>query len=357
MLYLLGLDFYTYSNREIVGVDKDIQFLFIRDQFVFSFIIYLILAPLIVLIFYFNIIDIKYILYFYFILIFEYMSQEFYRFFTILKKPLLANFLFFIRTGLWVYAIFVFYYFKILKNINLKVIWLSWLIGAFLSVIIAIFCLKKEYNFKLIASSINWNWIKNGVKISFPFFVGTICYKIIEFSDRYMIDYFLGKEKVGIYTFFKGIANVQNMIIFTIVIMIIYPLMVETYKKNDFKKFDKLVKRFRNQVWFYSIITWLGIFIFIKPVLNFINKQSMFSYIDLLWLLMIGNIVLNLSYIPHYILYVKHKDIVIRNATIVGALLNIILNLILIKFFGIYGAAFATIVSFGYIGIHKKVRI
>ena len=80
--------------------------------------------------------------------------------------------------------------------------------------------LKRDYDFKDLTEAINWDWIKNGVKVSIPFFIGTLAYKVIEFSDRYMIDYYMTKADVGVYVFFGGIANTVNIVVFTLVIMI-----------------------------------------------------------------------------------------------------------------------------------------
>jgi len=345
-IYFLGFDFYTYNTREILAKEENERLPLIRDQFIFHLLVYVIALPLLLTIFTLGIIKTEFIIYFYLILVFEHLSQELYRLYTTLKKPLFANFLLFMRTGLWVYAVISLWYFNIEGMMNLKTVLYGWTVGSFMSIIIGVVYLKKDYDFKSLTEKIDWLWIKNGVKVSIPFFIGTLAYKVIEFSDRYMIDYYMTKADVGIYTFFSGIANTINIVVFTLVIMIYYPLLVEQYQNKNMDMFKKTLKVFSIKTITFSIFSALGILLLIGFVLDFMGKVEFQNNIEVLWILIIANIILNISFIPHYVLYVAQQDITIRDATLIGASLNIVLNLMLIKNYGIVGAAISTLLSF-----------
>lgn len=352
-IYFLGLDFYTYNTREILAKEKNERLPLIRDQLIFHLLIYVIILPLLLTIFTLGIIDTAFILYFYLILVFEHLSQELYRLYTTLQKPIFANFLLFMRTGLWVYVVIAVWSLNVEKLMNLKTVWYGWTVGSFLSIIIGIMYLKKDYDFKSLTEKIDWLWIKNGVKISIPFFIGTLAYKVIEFSDRYMIDYYMTKADVGIYTFFGGIANTIFTITFTLVIMVYYPKLIESYQRN--KEYKTLAKPFFYKTLLVSLATSILIIIFIYPVLNYMGKEEYENSILVLWLLMSATIILNISLVPHNILYAMNRDIIIRDITLIGAIINIILNLILIKDYGLVGAAVSTIIAFIFIA-GMKIR-
>ena len=91
---LLGLDFYTFRTREILSQTCTNKMEMIRDQFIFHFIGYLIILPVLLLIFWFDILSNNLIHIFYLILIMEHLSQEFFRLFTALSKPIWANIIF-----------------------------------------------------------------------------------------------------------------------------------------------------------------------------------------------------------------------------------------------------------------------
>jgi len=192
-IFFLGMDFYTYNTRELIGQDKQIQLIFIRDQFIFHGLTYIVVLPLLFMVFLFDIISYQYIFLFYFVLILEHISQELYRLYTTLAKPIFANILLFLRIGIWVYVIILLWIYDVKDTKNLYIIYLSWIIGSSLSVILGFGYLFRIYKSNDFFKKIDWKWIANGLKISIPFFIGTIAYKVIEFSDRYMIDIYMSK--------------------------------------------------------------------------------------------------------------------------------------------------------------------
>ncbi len=74
-------------------------------------------------------------------------------------------------------------------------------------------------------------------------------------------------------------------------------------------------------------------------------------------MLILVAVILNISYIPHYILYAQKRDRVIILSTVSGAVINIMLNLLMIPMWGIIGAAIATGICFSYIGVYKFVAV
>lgn len=345
-IYFLGLDFYTYNTREVLHKKEDERVALIRDQFIFHSLIYILVLPLLVLVFMFDVIDYKYMLLFYLVLIMEHISQELFRLYTTLSMPIVANLLLFFRSGMWVYVLILLWMYDVKDTKNLSFIYLSWFIGSFISIVIGFAYLMKLYDPKALKRSIDWLWIKKGVKVSIPFFVGTIAYKVIEFSDRYMIDYYMAKSDVGIYTFYGNIANTMQTLVFTLVIMIYYPKMIALYRDSETEKFEQIVKKFFVEVLAYSLITIASIAVLIHPVLDYLGKVEFVQSLSILWILLGATLTLNLSLVPHYVLFVKHKDITIRNITIFAAGLNIVLNMILIPIYGLSGAANATLMSF-----------
>lgn len=345
-IYFLGLDFYTYSTREMLAKKEHDRLPMIRDQFIFHLLIYVLVLPLISIVFIAGIIRADFVVFFYLILVFEHLSQELYRLYITLKKPIFANFLFFIRTAVWIYVVLAIWNFRVRDMTNLTTVWYGWVAGSFLSIVIGVIYLHRRYDFKSLTEEIDWDWIKNGVKISIPFFIGTLAYKVIEFSDRYMIDYFMTISDVGVYTFFSGIANILNVFVFTTVIMVYYPTLVQQYQNKKYQLFKKSIKIFSFKIFTYSIAISIVIMILVWPLFDFIDKPNFNNNIEVLLFLLIANIILNISFVPHYILYAAQKDTVIRNSALTGAFLNILLNINLIDCFGVDGAAIATIISF-----------
>ncbi len=353
LVFVLGLDFYSYANRAVLEPASNPQKI-IFNQFGLYFILYLFLAPLIYLIFKFENFDTNYLFLFYLVLITEHLNTEFYRLLFVFKKPLAANINLFLRNGLWV--IIASGYIFIYQKIDIRTVLQLWLSGNVIALIYALiisFNKRKKIDF----NNFKWDkkWISTGILISLPYILSTVSFKIIEFSDRYMIDYFMDKKAVGIYSFFANMANVLNIVLFTMVISVLYPLLVENIMQNKQDEFQKTFRQFKKEILLYGFGMILILAIALPVILMFINKDFYLKDYPVFILLLAANYLLNISFIYHFVIYAYKKDLKILKATFAGAIINIVFNLILIPVAGIGGAAVATFLSFAVILSIKKI--
>ena len=92
----------------------------------------------------------------------------------------------------------------------------------------------------------------------------------------------------------------------------------------------------------------------ISLLLNIINKSEIYNqYLNVYYILILANLILNISLIPHYILYVKKKDKLIMKITVAGAIFNLIFNYIFIQIWGLTGIAISSVISFFIIFVLK----
>ena len=344
--FILGYDFYSYRTREILSPQCVNKINIIRDQFSFYIITYFLVLPFLYILFCYKILPFRFIHFFYCLLILEHLSQEFFRIFIVLSKPITANIILFIRSGSWVILMVILFHMGLIK-ISLNLIFSLWLIASISSLLLSIIILKC-LDIGNITEPINWKWIKNGIKVSTPFFISTISYKIIEFSNRYFIDQYLCSKDVGIFTFFINISNVVQTLVFTGIIMLIYPSLVETFDKNkdSYKVHYKNLKKYTIS---FSLIISLCVLLFIPIILKLMGKVELNDNINLLWLLLISANIFNLSLIPHYSMYVKNKDLHLMVITISAAIINISLNYLLIPQLGLMGAGVSLFISYSII--------
>ena len=344
-LYVVGLDFYTYSSRRILDFKEEDRSPMLRDQLVFYFISYLVLFPILGLLFVFNVIDIKFAIFFYAILIFEHLAQEAYRTFVVFSKPIIANIILFLRTGSWAYLILILWTAGVDELKSLRWLYLFWMCGGIAALAVSLYFLAK-FKFKSVKHiPIDWKWIKQGIKVSLLFFIGTVGYKIIEFADRYFIDYYHTKEEVGVYTFYANMCNIVETFVHTAVIIIFSPRLIETFHKSNYD-YRKTLAQFAKQVVIYTIIIGVALAILIIPLLKSLETDEYIRDYNAFVVLVLSKMVLNFSLIFHYILYVRKNDFPIIKATIIACVINILLNFILIPSMSIMGAALATLTSF-----------
>tara|TARA_B110000211_G_scaffold40991_1_gene42476 strand:- start:88 stop:1314 length:1227 start_codon:yes stop_codon:yes gene_type:complete len=350
-LTLIGFEIYLDCNRKIIQKDKQKEqnsilnnqlAAYIPIYFVFTIIIFFIPE---------RIIPKDFIFLFFTISLIEHLNTEIFRLLLALRKTVIANLLFFIRNGLWPLVIYVLYYFNM--QLNISILLTYWLYACLLSLIIGFIYIRKKYKFNF--HLINRKTIIESYKYAFIFFIGTIAYKIVEFSDRYFIDYYLDKESVGVYSLYSQFGSVLNTIIFTIVISIGYPKLLKAIYTNNFKLIIKEKNDMLIEIVIISVLTLFGGYLLLDSLLGIINKPLYLEFNYLFYLVIISNILLNISYVYHFIMIGYQKDYEITFLTLIGAAINILLNIILIKNYGIIGAIFSKIFAFLFILISKYI--
>ena len=267
-LTLIGFDIYIHCNRKIIEKENQKDQNSIINNQLAAYIPFYIIFSITLFFIPERIIPKEFILLFFSISILEHINSEIFRLLLALRKTITANLLFFIRNGLWPLIIFVLYYYDIHPKISILLSY--WIYAEILALIIGLALLSKKYTINL--RLINRETIIQSYKYALIFFIGTIAYKIVEFSDRYFIDYYLNKESVGVYSLYSQFGSVLNTIIFTIVISIGYPKLLKSIYENNISQ----IKKERNQMFIeiiiISIITITGGYFILERLLETINK-------------------------------------------------------------------------------------
>lgn len=344
-LYVVGLDFYTYSTRRILDYPIAERSPMLRDQLLFYLISYAILFPILALLFVFDVIEWRFAIFFYAILVFEHLAQESYRTFVVFSRPIIANIVLFLRSGVWAYLLILLWAGGVDELQNLKAIYLFWIGGGITALMVTLYFLA-QFKFKPVRHiPVNWSWIGQGIRVSLLFFIGTVGYKIIEFADRYFIDFYHGKQEVGVYTFYASMCNMVETFVHTSVIIIFSPKLIESFHHSNYD-YRKTHAQFAKKVFFYTIGISIVLALVIIPLLNSLEEKEYIRAYPTFLVLVMAKVALNFSLVFHYILYVRKNDFPIIKATLIAAVMNILLNFILIPPMGIMGAALATLASF-----------
>ena len=344
LTYVLGLDFYSFNNREILQENSSESGKKIKNQFFLFTIVYLIVLPLLYVLGLFDFIGEKYVFLFYLILIFDHISIELYRLLVVFSKPIQANMNLFLRTGIWILVLIFAWHNDFEELKNLKSVFNFWMIGSFLSVVYSIFSLSTTGISIPWREKIETKWILAGLKIATPFFIATLSYKTIQFADRYMVEFYLGTKQTGVYYFFSNISMLIETFVQTTVVMIYSPQLIASLKKD--KPFQiNIFKTFSKEIVIYSVLAVVSVCAIIYPLLYIVEKTELFLSISVFFVMITTRFIFNISLIYHFKLYVAKKDRIIMTSTLVAVLFNISLNFILIPYYGLIGGALATLVS------------
>src|SRR5690606_32279841 len=213
-------------------------------------------------------------------------SQELYRLFLSFEQSQFSNLLYFIKTGLWIYCLYPLIYLGI--TVDVYTILLVWLSGTIAAFSLGVWQLKRLHILPLKNPVIDLGWIKKGILTSFPFLVSTISYLTIDFSDRYLINTFLGTKNVGIYSFYFGIANVPITLITNVITAQYYPKVIRFYQtKPPEPGRHRHIRNYILQNLGIALATSLGSIVLIRPLLEFIGRPELYENVNLFYLMLV----------------------------------------------------------------------
>lgn len=205
----------------------------------------------------------------------------------------------------------------------------------FIEIKIKVMC---KFNFKYFDKKI----LMDLMKYSIPLVPNTINWWIMSLSDRTIISKFMGVSYNGIYAVankFPSIINIFNSVFY----MSWQDVYLNDYKNLDSDKyynnmFNKYIKAQIYLTLVLILITKLAVMILLGK-----DYQSAYLYIPYLYIAGVFN---SLSGFIGTI-YQAHKNTkAITYTSILGAILNIIINVIFIPKIGLYAAALSTMISF-----------
>ena len=191
----------------------------------------------------------------------------------------------------------------------------------------------------------NFSALSKHVKpVLFLFFI-SLAVRIYVNSDIVMIGFLKDDTAVGIYSLATKIYIIVKTVLNAITAVTI-PRLSELYGKGDEKGFSNMILQLRKALLFFAIPAAIGLIFLSHDIVYILGGTEYISGHRVLQVLVIamtfavfGNCYANAMLIP------MRKEKRFALATSVSAVLNIILNLVLIPYMGIIGAAISTVIS------------
>ncbi|MGP4060979.1 lipopolysaccharide biosynthesis protein [Halobacillus sp. H74] len=185
------------------------------------------------------------------------------------------------------------------------------------------------------------SWFKEVLNFSLWQLFGFSGLYLINFGDIAVIKYFMTDKDVGIY---NGAYQLFNAIAgFSFVISSFYAANVSSYfTRHDGKSIHQFFYKERFYIIGLSIFAHLVVIIFSKPIILTLYGDSYNNSIIIFNILMIGSLIRYMAvfYTLYYNTNRKYK--VLQFINIIRAVINILLSIILIQFFGLLGTAIGT---------------
>jgi len=181
------------------------------------------------------------------------------------------------------------------------------------------------------------------VKLSLPMFLTSGLSLIIAQTDIVMIGIFKNTELVGIYNVSFSLAMLTNFILNS-VNMMAAPKFAELYHANKMEELKYVAQKSSKLMFFATLPIVIILLVFGKFILNIYGEVFTDGYLVLVFLI-IGQFINAASGSVGYLLNMTGYQKEFRNIILIAAIMNIVLNFILLPKYGINGAAFASLCS------------
>ncbi len=349
LLFVVGLDFYTYSTRDILFRPEEKWGSYIKSQLLFYVTMYIASIPIFLCVFYYKLLPWYLAPWLYLITILEHIAQELNRFLVVIGRPMSANIVLFFRSGIWcVIAIPVLSLSEEIRNLN--TILTLWTIGGISAIAFGIKDIKTNKHISL-KGKIEFQWILKGLKTAIPLLIGTLFLRAIFTLDKYWFESLNSLEILAAYILFFNLSNALQSFLDASVFIHSYPKLIK--QKNNAVEFKKESKKLLKQTLVVIIIFSLLSAASLPIIVKIIDNPNYTNNTQLFYVLLIAVSLFCLSMVPHFILYSKNKDKIIIKSHSYAFFIFIISSYILSLYTDKFAIPIGLCITFSYLTVYK----
>ena len=191
--------------------------------------------------------------------------------------------------------------------------------------------------------SYNYKVFKTLIFISFPYVLASAAEFINLKIDSLFINHFLGLEKTGYYNAAYNIYLGATVIPLAL-IQVYFPNFIERNKVNGLLS-KRLFHKYFLYLFIYSFLVGIFFYFFSDFLLVLLFNKDFLESKIVLKILMGGLFIIVLNRLVNYTLVALKENRYYLKITLLGTIVNIVLNLFLIQYLDIKGAAFSTLIT------------
>jgi O-antigen/teichoic acid export membrane protein len=217
------------------------------------------------------------------------------------------------------------------------------------------------YSKGIVKSRISFSEIKGLISKSTSFLIANSMSFLTTYTDIIMIGWMASSHDVGVYSVAARISGLFAILL-VIVNSYIVPKLSVYYQEGKIRELETLAKYFTFWQGAVALPFFIAILLIPKLILGvwgeeFQNGSSILIYLS------VAQFFNLLTGCVGYILTISNNEKVVRNVSMISAILNLILNFIMIKTMGFQGAAIATLISIFVQNalwtywVHKRLKI
>ena len=339
----LGVEFHAFAIRELISADDARRATMLRDQAVFFVISAALVLPLMLAFFQLDILPWQLLVWFYPLLVLEYLAHEATRVLIALSRPTAGYIVLFIRSAAWVYFVIGWFFWS--GGATITTVWILWLVGVAASVVVAVVKFGRMPWRHVLHTPVNWRWIGQGIRTAPPFLITAAAALSLMYIDRFFIRAYQDLSALGVYTFFSGIAVGLHTLVQTGVLSLRIPRIVSASRAGDTVKFEQEMSSLLKATAAGALIIVAPAVLAIYPMVWIIGRPEYIASVGVFFVLLAGTLVRCIAEVFVYRLYARHQDLHLLAVNGLSFAVVLVGNLMLVPVYGIMGAATANVVA------------
>jgi len=191
----------------------------------------------------------------------------------------------------------------------------------------------------------NHDVIKKSFSYGVPLAISGLLNIVLSSSDRFLIQYFLGSEQVGLYSFGYRIAELVLVNITMVIMLALFPQVIKEYDSKGKVFAANLLAKYLNFHFIIIIPTVFILFMYTDEILNVLFPS--YSQASLIVkFVTLGTMFYTIGLYTNKVFELTKSTKQILKILLICVCINTILNLLLIPLIGTMGAVFSTISAY-----------
>jgi len=341
---LLGVEFYTYANRELLGLEDERRPEVLRNHAAFLGLAYLVGLPLSLLPFLLGWLPLSLLGWYLPLLVGEHLAQEAFRLLVALGRPGLAHATLFLRGGAWVWVV-VGIGTLWPAGRGLTPVWAGWLAGDLAALAVGGVALRALLGPGIASGDPDWRWIRRGFRMGLRFLAGSLAVAGIAYADRLALQHVHGEAAAGYYTFFWSLASAVPAIAYATWTVRALPGLVRAGRRGEGDALRRHVRRFAVLMVPGAVLLGLAAAWAVGPLLAWLDRPDYAAELTAYRVLVAGAVVTAVGEVPFLALYALGRDRSVAVTAVLALLLDLAALALLTPRFGLVGAALATLTT------------
>lgn len=267
-----------------------------------------------------------------------------------LKRAMLANALFFVRSGLWtVPAMTLGYFIPAMRTVNFVLGW--WLAGVSVSVALNLWFVRDRLFGWFAWRNLAWDTARSYVGRALLVWVGSIALTLGAYIDRFVLARYMTLADVGIATFYLSFSTSVLTLVQSATTSVTFPRLIEHYDRGDRDQYAKELRTTGLVAAALGGAVLVPLAAIMPFVARAVGKPALLaSYVAFLLVLLATWLRINAETI-YYALFVhrQHREIWLGNLLFLATAFG--LNMLLIPRLGLTGLGLAaTVAAAGLLG-------